>query len=109
MIKLPSDVVADNDGGLCCPWCRSDVGLVRVPLEALAGAYIVQALARPYRSEVGEPDPVGLVADCDACARPFLVALQDAPWRATSSRTRVMRLLAVRTAADLQLLHGPAP
>lgn len=92
--RLPRDTHGQGEGLPRCPWCWEDTSDAVVTLEDLACAHDHRRLARPERSPDGAPDPVGLVATSTCCGRPILVALQD----------NGVRLLAVRTEADLRLL-----
>lgn len=101
MNRLPNDVVVDDEKWPQCPWCLADMIEATVTVGALSDAWSHGATARPERGVLGDPDPLGLVADCPSCQRPSLIALQrtGGPYP-----ERHIRLLAVRTPADLKLL-----
>lgn len=93
MKPLPRDTVGDLAN---CPWCGGSTAEAAVRLADLADAYVAEGLERPWRGELGQPDPSGLVVSCPTCERPSLVALRDG----------MVRLLAVRTKADVEFLGG---
>lgn len=101
-VALPADTVADNEEISRCPWCGGEAAGVRVCLEAVLTAHVADALRSPWRGDRGEPDPLGLQAECDVCSKPFLVALKVL----MRPDAREMRLIPVRTEADLRWTVG---
>lgn len=92
--RLPTDTRGDWP---CCPWCLSlDMADAKVTLGALCDAFTDDCISRPWRGDCGQPDPRALVVECPNCARPSMVALRNAE----------VRLLAVRTKTDVELLGG---
>ncbi len=104
--QLPRDRVTDAEAwNMKCPWCGADVEEATVSLQDLHHAYTSGELRHVRRTDDGEADERALVAGCPECARPFAIALQQPHLGAPA-----MRLLAVRTKADLKLLReGPRP
>ena len=86
----------------CCPWCKADVSEVQVPLAALVSAHEDGTLRHPQRAGDGRPPDGALVLDCDACGRPFMLALPDR----LGGFDNPTRLTPVRTAADVRYLMG---
>ncbi|HEV2530930.1 hypothetical protein [Phenylobacterium sp.] len=103
--RLPKDVVVDDEEWPRCPWCTADMIEATVTVGQISDAWSHWGAMRPERGPNGEPDPIGIVADCPTCCRPSMIALQehDGPYP-----TRHIRLLAVRTPADLKLLNDTA-
>lgn len=93
---LPRDVAANDEADLVCPWCRADCCDASVTLESLFVAAQAGELEYAHRDDHQTADPRALVAACPSCARPFMI---------TAGRWK-MRLLAVRTSADAELLFG---
>lgn len=98
--RLPRDTIASGIEWPRCPWCKGDMDGATVSLGALADAWQDRATLRPWRGECGQPDPGAITTECPSCGRPSMVALQ------VHAGERVMRLLAVRTKTDVELLGG---
>ena len=94
MASLPRDRVTLDGWMPSCPWCDGNMGAAQVSLEALFDAHHHRELTYAHRTDGGRASPCVLTVDCPTCARPSMVALQEDG----------MRLLAIRTDADVQLL-----
>lgn len=99
---LPKDTLAGAMRSRC-PWCGAAPEEATITLEALLDAWEAHELEFATRQDDGTAHHNALTADCQTCAKPFMVALQD------NRNGRFMRLLPVRTAADARLLSAPAP
>ena len=84
-----------------CPWCGASPGEATVSLEAILDAWEAHELDFASRQDDGTASTNALTADCPTCAKPFMVALQD------NRQGRFMRLLPVRTRADVEFASLP--
>lgn len=98
---LPRIAAADTEADILCPWCGADACDAEVRLEDLFGAAQGGQLAWVTLEREGEPDGRALTSACPSCARPFAVAVDP-------DRFHIMRLLPMRTPADLKLIAGGA-
>lgn len=94
MASLPRDRVTLDGWMPSCPWCDGDMGTAQVSLEALFDAHHHRELIYAHRTDDGRAAPCALTVDCPTCRRPSMIALQEDG----------MRLLAIRTDADAQLV-----
>lgn len=100
---LPRDTVRCNGETPRCPWCGAYVDASTVTLEDLLAAFASETLGYPPISTRGALQG-GLRATCTYCAKPFAIALRSR--KVDGLREVEMRLLAVRTQADLKYLAG---
>lgn len=106
MNRLPRITSSRGDVVLVCPWCREDMGEATVRLADLVEGWEDVNPGRPGRSEAGLAGSP-LVTDCPTCAHPSMVALDDVHVPSTGVR-RFVRLVPVRTKADVRLIGGDA-
>ena len=100
--RLPRDVIATwNNYGLACPWCAELMDNAVIRLEDLFTAHCLNQLPRPPRATDGTADNSALVTHRPHCARPSMIALQS------NRGERALRLLAIRTAADVAFAFAP--
>lgn len=97
--QLPPDTLF-GDTSSRCPWCAQSVETATVTLEALLNAHEHGVLTFAPRNEDGTADASALTTECPNCQRPFMVAMKS--W----AEGRFLRLIAVRTQADVQWLAG---
>lgn len=96
--RLPRDTTGSLLLTPVCPWCQTSVDDATVCLSDLDHAWKAGALQYAPRASDGTADVDALSSQCGECQRPFIIALGK----------KGMRLLAVRTAADVALLGGVA-
>ena len=108
MSKLPRVTASTETSGpvvLVCPWCRQEMADAQLRLGDLVEGWERESPDWPERGPLGEAKSA-LVVDCPACAHPSMVALAGA---AISNRdNRYVKLVPVRTPADVRLVGGEA-
>lgn len=108
MSRLPRVTASSEVSGpivLVCPWCREEMADAHVRLGDLVEGWEAANPDWPDRGPSGEATSP-LVVDCPSCARPSMIALAGA---AISRRdNRYLRLVPVRTPADVRLVGGEA-
>lgn len=95
------------DGTFCrCPFCKSEMEGATVSVEALNAAWQDGETDYPGRSQTGLAES-DLVASCPTCKRTSMLALGSAKLKdALGAERRYLRLVPVRTPADVAYLDG---
>ena len=100
--RLPRDVLVDRDGTIACPWCGGDMSEATLTLEALLDVHShARGLRWADREADGTAGVHALATTCANCGKPSIAAfpvLHGEP---------ALRLMAVRTAADVAWLSRP--
>lgn len=96
-----------NDGSEpVCPWCKEQMFDATVRVGDLNAAWQDHETDHPARSDDGQAG-CDLVAACPSCQRPSMVALgrYDVVEFGERFERRYIRLVPVRTAADVEYLE----
>lgn len=103
---LPRATSTHDGSTPLCPWCRLDMSDAVLTVGALNSAWQDWETDWPSRSDAGEAES-GLTAQCPHCSKPSLIAL-GTQVEAEGGDRRYVRLVPVRTSADVAYLFGSA-
>lgn len=105
---LPKATSTNDGSETICPWCRASMEDATVRVGALNAAWQDFETDWPKRSFTGEAE-CDLVAHCSGCHRPSMLAMgswnNDEGYGRRVER-RYLRLVPVRTSADVEYLTG---